>query len=84
MITFLAKVALLLGGVHIHIPLDLNQYLPKHFAGFVVQGSNGEYVFLSHEERIKMVEFVRNHTPKDKLILAGSGCEGKKSFTSPL
>ena len=41
-----------------------------------MQGSNGEYVFLSHDERIKMVEFVRQNIPKDKLILAGSGCEG--------
>ena len=42
--------------------------------GYVVQGSNGEYVHLSHDERIQMIKFVRNKT--DRLILAGSGCEG--------
>lgn len=57
---------------------NLEKWDKFSFKGFVVQGSNGEYVFLSHEERIKMVEFVRNHTPKNKLILAGSGCEGTR------
>ena len=45
-------------------------------SGYVVQGSNGEYVYLSSKERIDMVEFVRKEIPKDKLIIAGSGCEG--------
>ena len=44
--------------------------------GYVVQGSNGEYVSLSYNEKIDMVQFVSENIPKDKLILAGSGCEG--------
>ena len=46
------------------------------FKGYVVQGSNGEYVSLSYNEKIDMVQFVSENIPKDKLILAGSGCEG--------
>jgi len=30
------------------------------------------------EEKIDLVRKVRELAPKDKLILAGSGCEGKK------
>lgn len=48
------------------------------FAGYVVQGSNGEYVYLSTQERIDMVEFVRKEVPKDKIVIAGSGCEGTR------
>jgi len=45
------------------------------FRGYVVQGSNGEYVYLSVEERVEMVKRVREIIPSDKLIIAGSGCE---------
>lgn len=48
-------------------------------SGLVVQGSNGEYVYLSTEERIDLVKCVRDSLPRDsgKIILAGSGCECK-------
>ena len=42
-----------------------------------MQGSNGEYVYLSNKERVEMVEFVRKEAPKEKIIIAGSGCEGQ-------
>jgi len=45
--------------------------------GYVVQGSNGEYAYMRAEEKIDLVRKVRELSPKDKLILAGSGCEGK-------
>lgn len=45
------------------------------FRGYVVQGSNGEYAFLTSEERVEMVKRVKEMVPKDKLIIAGSGCE---------
>ena len=44
-----------------------------------MQGSNGEYVYLSTEERIEIVEFVKKESPDDRLIIAGSGCEGMLS-----
>lgn len=43
--------------------------------GFVVQGSNGEFPFLTSSERLEVVSRVRQAMPKDKLLLAGSGCE---------
>jgi 4-hydroxy-2-oxoglutarate aldolase len=43
--------------------------------GFVVLGSNGEYVYLSAEEKRKVVETVVQVAPQDMLIIAGTGCE---------
>eukprot|EP00794_Sanderia_malayensis_P005135 gene5135-5784_t len=57
---------------------NLDRWNRIPFAGFVVQGSNGEYVYLSMQERVDMVEFVRKTVPKDKLVIAGSGCEGTR------
>lgn len=48
--------------------------------GYVVQGSNGEYAYMRPEEKIEMVRRVRQLAPKDKLLLAGSGCEGWSSI----
>lgn len=45
--------------------------------GFVVHGSNGEYVFLTEKERVEIIGKVREFATKDKLIIAGSGCECK-------
>ncbi|XP_036994846.1 4-hydroxy-2-oxoglutarate aldolase, mitochondrial isoform X2 [Artibeus jamaicensis] len=49
------------------------------FRGFVVQGSNGEFPFLSSSERLEVVSCVRQAMPKDKLLLAGSGCESTQA-----
>jgi len=55
---------------------NLEIYEKINFKGYVVQGSNGEYVLLSKQERIDMVDYVRKRTKK--LILAGSACEGTR------
>lgn len=44
-------------------------------AGLVVQGSNGEYPYLTPEERVEVVKRVKQALPEDKLLVAGSGCE---------
>ncbi len=43
--------------------------------GFVVLGSNGEYVYLSEQEKRDVVEAVVQSSPADMLIMVGSGCE---------
>ncbi|EDO48740.1 predicted protein [Nematostella vectensis] len=51
----------------------------KHsFRGYVVQGSNGEYAFMRPDEKIMLLSKVRQLAPKDKLIIAGSGCEATR------
>ena len=56
-----------------------HQYV-YYCSGYVVHGSNGEYVFLTKEERVEMIRKVRQETPKDKLVVAGSGCECESNY----
>lgn len=43
--------------------------------GLVVGGSNGEFAFLTVEERVRVVAEVRRLVPSDRLVIAGSGME---------
>ena len=46
--------------------------------GYIVLGSNGEFVFLSEQEKLKVLETARTTTPPDRLLIAGTGCEGTR------
>lgn len=50
---------------------------PPHICvpGLVALGSNGEYPYLASRERVEVVSCVRRALPRDRLLLAGSGCE---------
>lgn len=54
---------------------NLHRYAKIPFKGLVVQGSNGEYPYLTEEERVEVVKTVRRSLPAGKLLMAGSGCE---------
>lgn len=58
---------------------NLTKYAKIPFAGYVVQGSNGEYPYLEKEERVQIVKFVKNFIKDtNKPLIAGSGCECKR------
>lgn len=44
--------------------------------GYVVLGSNGEFVFLSEQEKLQVLKAARAVIPSDKLLIAGTGCQG--------
>ncbi|XP_057305674.1 4-hydroxy-2-oxoglutarate aldolase, mitochondrial-like [Hydractinia symbiolongicarpus] len=48
------------------------------FKGYLVLGSNGEYVSLSNKERVDIVKFVKKSVKTSKLVLAGPALEGTK------
>ena len=48
--------------------------------GYLVQGSNGEYAYLTDEERIDQVKQVVKMAAPDKLVIAGSGSECKLNY----
>jgi 4-hydroxy-2-oxoglutarate aldolase len=54
----------------------LNRY---DLRGYVVLGSNGEFVFLDPEEKVQTIEIVRDLLPSGKLLIAGTGCESTRS-----
>jgi 4-hydroxy-2-oxoglutarate aldolase len=48
-------------------------------SGYVVLGSNGEYVYLNEKEKIEVLKTARQAIPKDKLMIAGTGCESTRN-----
>ncbi len=83
--------AVQLDGIFPPIPTPFNskgeiaaQALAKNLAhwnrfdlrGYVVLGSNGEFVFLSEQEKLQTLEAARAVIPPDKLLVAGTGCQG--------
>ena len=68
-------------------PFDSNQALDrdkmKHnlelwsqsdLDGLLVLGSNGEFPYISREEKVQLTEFVRKNWSSDRKLLAGTGC----------
>ncbi len=47
-------------------------------SGYLMLGSNGELVMLSEKERIAVLEAAREAIPKEKLFMAGTGCQSTK------
>ena len=41
----------------------------------MVQGSSGEYAFMTSDERVDNVKQVKAMVAPGKLVIAGSGCE---------
>ena len=54
---------------------NMEFYDKSPLRGYLVQGSNGEYIYLTAAERVEMVRRVRQMVPTRRLVLAGSGCE---------
>ena len=42
--------------------------------GLLVLGSNGEFPYISKEEKIQLTEFVKKNWSSDRKLLAGTGC----------
>ena len=60
---------------------NLTQYAQIPFAGYVVQGSNGEYPYLEKEEKLQIVKFVKDFIKESKKpLIAGSGCECEQCY----
>lgn len=51
------------------------QWCQTDISGLLVLGSNGEYVYLSEEEKRRVVETVMAAVPAEKAVLVGTGCE---------
>ncbi|KAB7493932.1 4-hydroxy-2-oxoglutarate aldolase, mitochondrial [Armadillidium nasatum] len=46
------------------------------FRGYVVEGSTGEYIYLTTEEKIELIRKSRQSIGKDKILIAGSATKG--------
>jgi 4-hydroxy-2-oxoglutarate aldolase len=55
------------------------QRLSRHgLSGFLILGSNGELVMLSHKEKVEAFHAAREAIEPGKLMLAGTGCESTR------
>ncbi|MEO0248758.1 MAG: dihydrodipicolinate synthase family protein [candidate division WOR-3 bacterium] len=52
---------------------NIEKWNKQGYSGYVVLGSNGEFVHLSEAERLKVVESARQVIPRDKLMIVGAG-----------
>ncbi|MFC2084345.1 dihydrodipicolinate synthase family protein [Bacteroidota bacterium] len=57
------------------LKFNLNKMNETDFTGYVVLGSNGENVHLTKEEKIKIIESVRDVCPENKIVIAGTGSD---------
>jgi 4-hydroxy-2-oxoglutarate aldolase len=57
---------------------NIEKWSATGLKGFVVLGSNGEYVSLSEAEKRKVVETVVQATPSGMTVMAGTGCESTR------
>lgn len=57
---------------------NLERWKKTDLDGIVVLGSNGEFVYLSTEEKLELVEFVTKYIDGDKKVIVGTGCEATR------
>jgi 4-hydroxy-2-oxoglutarate aldolase len=62
-----------------HLVANLERWNQQPLAGYVVGGSNGEFVSLSSEERVDVVRAVHAEIPSGRLLIAGSGMQSTRS-----
>lgn len=58
---------------------NISQLARHALTGFVILGSNGEYVYLDEEEKTALFKAARRAIPKDKLFIAGTGAEATRT-----
>jgi len=60
---------------HDHLAANIDKWSAAGLKGFVVFGSNGEYVYLSSEEKCQVIKTVVDAAPSSMQVIAGTGCE---------
>lgn len=64
------------------LEFNINKLNKTDLAGYVVMGSNGESVFLTRDEKLKLVEMTKKFASPEKLIIAGTGSDSIKETIS--
>ncbi len=61
---------------------NISKWNKTGLSGYVVMGSNGESVFLTREEKLKLVEATKINAADGKVIIAGTGSDSIKETVS--
>ncbi len=57
---------------------NLDRWKRTRLTGFVVLGSNGEFVFLKKKKKIDLIKYVLNYSAREKRIIVGTSCESTR------
>jgi 4-hydroxy-2-oxoglutarate aldolase len=60
---------------HDKLEFNLGKWNETGLSGYIVLGSNGEWVFLNEREKLEVLKTARQAIPKDKLMIAGTASE---------
>lgn len=58
---------------------NLEKWNRTDLSGYLILGSNSEFVYLTEEEKIRILEFARDRIPREKVMIAGTGCEATRA-----
>lgn len=58
---------------------NMEKWNDYDLAGYLVLGSNSETIFLTEEEKLKLIELTVKHKKEDKLVMVGTGMESTKA-----
>lgn len=61
---------------------NLEKWNRTDLSGYLILGSNSEFVYLTEEEKIRVLAFAREHIPGEKVMIAGTGCEATEATIS--
>jgi len=64
---------------HAALVSNLARWNRTTLAGYLILGSNSEFVYLSEEEKVRILEVTREHIPHDKVLIAGTGREATQA-----
>jgi 4-hydroxy-2-oxoglutarate aldolase len=64
---------------HDKLAENIARWSKTSLAGLLVLGSNGEFTYLSDREKLEVLRTARQAIPKDRLFIAGTGCESTRS-----
>jgi 4-hydroxy-2-oxoglutarate aldolase len=60
---------------HDKLEFNLGKWNQTGLSGYIVLGSNGEWVYLNEREKVDVLKTARQAIPKEKLMIAGTACE---------
>ncbi len=67
------------GVIYSDFESNIGRYLEEGVQGYLVLGSNGESVYLEHDEKLKLIETARRCVPESMMLLAGTGLESTQA-----
>ncbi|MBI5350454.1 MAG: dihydrodipicolinate synthase family protein [Chloroflexi bacterium] len=62
-----------------HLGSNLEKWNSEPLSGYVLGGSNGEYAYLTEDERVECVRVARQTIPRNRLLIAGSAMESTRA-----